>query len=437
MYHGWASRAMPSRQITSKGPPKGPPQTEPSNRPDRPARLSETFIKSVSQPGQYGDGRGGHGLRLRVRKRSAWRLSKTWAQRLRINGQLVQIGLGAYPIVSLAEARERALANRRVVAKGRDPRHFARTPTFAAAAEAVIGLHQPTWKSGKQEARIWRSSFSRYVYPAIGPKPVDEITPADVLAVLTPIWQRETGRRVRQRISVVMRWCIAQGHRPDNPAGEAVSQALPRRIATRRNYLSLPYAEVAGAIRAVQASGAYALTKSCFQFLVLTAARSGEARLARWEEIHFDQATWSVPAERMKSGRPHRVPLSKRALELLREARAFRDHTGLVFPSERGKAMSNMTLSKLLKELRIQAVPHGFRASFRTWAEEYPASAGGSAAGSVHAGFSRAVMEAALAHRLGDAAEQAYARSDLYAKRVEMMAAWAAFLARPAQDATG
>lgn len=407
---------MPSRRITSKGLPKGPPKTEPSNQVVRQPRLSETFVKSVSRAGQYGDGRGGHGLRLRVRKRSAWRLSKTWAQRLRINGQLVQLGLGAWPIVSLAEARERALANKRMVTRGRDPRHYARVPTFAQAAEAVIAMHQRNWKSGQQEARIWRSSLTRYAFPAIGPKPVNEITTADVLAVLAPIWQRETGRRVRQRIAVVMRWCIAQGHRPDNPAGEAVTQALPRRSGARRNYRSLPYAEVAGAIHAVQASGAYALTKLCFEFLVLTAARSGEARLARWEEINLDSATWTVSAERMKAGRPHRVPLSERALELLREARAYSDHTGLVFPSERAKALSNMTLSKLLKDLQIAAVPHGFRASFRTWASEQTDAP-------------RAVMEAALAHRLGDRAEQAYARSDLFDKRRALMQAWSTYLA--------
>ena len=349
-------------------------------------------------------------------------MSKTWAQRIRINGQLVQLGLGTWPIVSLAEARERALANRRMVARGRDPRHYAKVPTFAEAAEAVIALHEPTWKSGAQEARIWRSSLTRYAFPAIGPKPVNEITTADVLAVLAPIWQRETGRRVRQRIAVVMRWCIAQGHRPDNPAGEAVTQVLPRRIGSKRNYASLPYTEVAVAIRAVQASGAYALTKLCFEFLVLTAARSGEARLARWEEIDFERTTWTVPAERMKAGRPHRVPLSDRALDLLREARLYRDHTGLVFPSERGRALSNMTLSKLLKDLDIGAVPHGFRASFRTWASE-------------RTDAPRAVMEAALAHRLGDQAERAYARSDLFEKRRELMAAWTAYLAGSAPAA--
>lgn len=413
---------MPSRHISSEGPPKGPPQAKQSNPPARPSRLSETFVKSVSRAGQYGDGRGGHGLRLRVRQRSAWRLSKTWAQRLRINGELVQLGLGAWPIVSLAEARERALANRRMVARGRDPRHYAKVPTFAEAAEAVIALHEPTWKSGAQEARIWRSSLTRYAFPAIGAKPVNEISTADVLAVLAPVWQRETGRRVRQRIAVVMRWCIAQGHRPDNPAGEAVTQALPRRVGTRGNYRSLPYAEVAGALQVVRDSGAYALTKLCFEFVILTASRSGEARLARWEEIDFESATWTVPAERMKAGRPHRVPLSDRALQLLREARLFRDHTGLVFPSERGRALSNMTLSKLLKDLQIAAVPHGFRASFRTWASEQTDAP-------------RAVMEAALAHRLGDQAEQAYARSDLFEKRRKLMADWGAYLAGQAPSA--
>ena len=378
-------------------------------------------MTNVKNPGRYGDGYGGNGLSLLVKKRARGGVSKSWAQRVRISGlqgKQVNIGLGAYPTVTLAEARDKAAKNWRAATQGRDPRVMAaEIPTFAEAAENVIALHQPTWKTGAQEARIWRSSIRRYVVPVFGAMRLNQITPADVLAVLSPIWgtKQETARRMRQRIAAVMRWAIAQGYRKDNPAGEAISQALPRKRGPRRHYPALPYRDVAAAIATVRASGAYPITVLCFQFLVLCAVRSGEARLALWEEIDFETATWTIPAERMKSARPHRVPLSTRAVEVLTEAWDYRDSSGLVFPSHTGKALSNMTLSKLVKELRIPAVPHGFRASFRTWAEEATDTP-------------RAVMEAALAHRLGDAAEQAYARSDLFEKRRALMQAWADYL---------
>ena len=380
--------------------------------------LVAVFVRNVKRPGSYGDGRGGHGLTLRVKPRSGGGVTKNWVQRLRIHGRGVNVGLGAYPVVSLANAREKALANRRAVARGRDPRHRpAEIPTLAEAAEQVIALREPTWKDGPQEARIWRSSFRDYVLPVLGSRRVNEITPADVLAVLTPIWQtkRETARRVRQRIGTVMRWCIAQGHRRDDPAGEAIAQALPRSRGPKRHYAALPYAEVAGAMATVRASGAHTATILCFEFLVLCAVRSSEARLARWEEIDFPEATWTLPAERMKAGRPHRVPLSRQALSVLLEAQEIHDGSGWLFPSATGRTLSNMTLSKLVKELGIAAVPHGFRSSFRDWAAEQTDAP-------------RAVMEAALAHKLGDAAEQAYARSDLFEKRRALMQSWADYV---------
>ena len=257
----------------------------------------------------------------------------------------------------------------------------------------MIELQQTGWKNPAYEARIWRSSFRDYVVPLLGDKRVSEITPADVLAVLMPIWpdKAETGRRVRQRIAVVMRWSIAQGHRQDNPAGEAISQALPRSRRAKRHYPALPYADVAAAIAKVRASGAYKITVLCFEFLVLTVARSGEARLATWDEIDFETATWTIPAERMKAGRMHRVPLSDRAVEILREAQDKpRLPATWSFPSVTGKALSSMMLSKLVKELGIGAVPHGYRSSFRDFASEQTDAP-------------RAVMEAALAHKLGDA----------------------------------
>ena len=387
--------------------------------PTRSFSLTAAFIKTVKQPGQYGEGRGGHGLALRVKPRKAGGVTKNWVQRLRIHGRPSNIGLGAYPVVTLAEAREEALANRRAVAQGRDPRKAPEeVPTFAVAAEKVIALRLPTWKDGEGEAQIWRASLRNYAYPGLGNKCVDEISSGDILRVLTPIWHKkqETARRLRQRIGSVMKWSCGLGYRQDNPAGEAISQALPRHKGSQRHYRALPYAEVAQAIETVRASGAYKATVLCFEFLVLTAARSGEARLARWQEISFETVTWTVPAERMKSGRPHRVPLSNRALELLVEAQETHDGSGLLFPSASGRTLSNMTLSKLVKELGIPAVPHGFRSSFRDWASEQTDAP-------------RAVMEAALSHKLGDAVEQAYARSDLFNKRRGLMQAWANYVA--------
>ena len=381
-------------------------------------RLSNTFCREINRPGSYGDGRGGHGLTLRIKTRKAGGVTKHWVQRLRVYGRAVNLGLGPYPVVTLAKAREAALANRRQAIEGRDPRvKPVDIPTFAQAAEQVIALREPTWKTGPTEARIWRASFYTYVLPHFGSKPVTGISTGDVLAVLSPIWQtrQETARRLGQRISVVMRWCIAQGHRQDNPAGEAIRQALPLGRRRRRHYAALPYSEVAKALATIRASGAHKATILCFEFLVLTAARSGEARLARWDQINFEDAIWTIPGEQMKSGRPHRIPLSGRALELLREARKIRDGTGWLFPSATQRALSARTISKLVKETGIPAVPHGFRASFRTWASEKTDA-------------SRAVMEAALAHALGDAAEQAYARSDLFNKRRSLMAAWATYL---------
>ena len=380
--------------------------------------LSASFVKTVKRPGEYGEGRGGHGLSLRVKPRKAGGVSKNWVQRLRIHTRPVNIGLGAYPIVTLAEAREKALENRRAVARGHDPRRPAQsTPRFDEAAENVIALRQPSWKDGEQEAGIWRASLRNYAYPILGNMRVTDISSGDVLRVLTPIWQEkpETARRLRQRISSVMKWSMGQRYRPDNPGGEAISQALPRYKGPKRHYPALAYTEVDNALATVRASGAYRATVLCFEFLVLTAARSGEARLAQWEEIDLEKATWTVPAERMKSGRPHRVPLSRRAIAILREAQAIQDGSGLVFPSSNGRSLSNMTLSKLLKELGIAAVPHGFRTSFRVWASEQTDAP-------------RAVMEAALVHTFGDAAEQAYARSDLFDKRRALMQAWAQYI---------
>ena len=194
-------------------------------------------------------------------------------------------------------------------------------PTFAEAVETVIAIHREGWKDAGKSEKQWRASLRDYAMPRLGRRRVDQITTADVMAVLIPHWhtKNETMRRVRQRIGAVMKWAVAQGHRGDNPAGDAISAALPKNGGVRRHQRALPFGEVGDALQKVKTSGAHRPTVLAFEFLVLTACRSGEVRLATWDEIDFDTATWSVPANRMKSKRNHRVPLSGRALEILQE----------------------------------------------------------------------------------------------------------------------
>ena len=249
------------------------------------------------------------------------------------------------------------------------------------------------------------------------------MTTADVMAVLLPIWtcKHAPARQVRQRLGTVMKWAIAQGYRKDNPAGDAVTAALPRRPVAVRHHRALPHGEVAGAIETVRGSTAWAGLKLVFEFLVLTAARSGEARLATWEEMDLAGRVWTVPAARMKSGREHRVPLCSRAVEILAAARRLGVDsggvalTGVVFPSRRGKAFGDPTLSGMVQELGIGAVPHGFRSSFRDWASE-------------RTDHPREVIEAALAHVVRNQTEAAYARSDLFERRRELMDDWMHYL---------
>ena len=247
---------------------------------------------------------------------------------------------------------------------------------------------------------------------------MDRINTADVMAVLVPIWneKRVTARRVRQRIGAVMRWAVAQGYREDNPAGDAIGAALPKNGVRAQHLAALPYAEVAGAIDTVRGSGAYLATVLAFEFLVLTACRSGEVRGARWDEIDLEAQEWRIPPERMKTGREHRVPLSAGALEVLRAARGLTDGLGVVFPSARGRPLSEMAISKLVRDLGIGAVPHGFRSSFRDWAAECTDAP-------------REVCELALAHVNTNRIEAAYRRTDLFERRRALMEEWAGFLA--------
>lgn len=376
--------------------------------------LNAAFVRTVKDPGKYFDG---HGLFLRVDKNGV----RYWVQRIVIRGKRTEIGIGSADLVSLAEAREAALENRKIARSGGDPLQTKREAravlTFEDAARKVHEIHEPTWRNKKHAAQFL-STLETYAFPRIGTTKVPDITPGDVLAVLTPIWTEkpETARRVRQRIGTVMKWCVAQGWRTDNPA-ESISQALPKTTTQKKARKALPYDEVAACIEAVTRSGAGLSSKYAFEFLVLTAGRSGEVREATWPEIDFDKAVWTVPAERMKQKKPHRVPLSPRAVEVLRAAESISD-SDLIFPgTRRGKPLSDATLRKLIRELGFDVDVHGFRTSFRTWAQE-------------RTNHPREVAEFALAHIVGDAAERAYARSDLFEKRRKLMNAWAAFVAQ-------
>ncbi len=388
--------------------------------------LSAAFVRTVSKPGMYSDG---HGLYLRAEQSG----TKQWVLRVTIDGKRSMMGLGGFPTISLADARELAADNQRLIRQGRNPlsekrqaaleRSRPAVPTFAEASERVIEMRRPTWSNAKHASQ-WTNTLATYAHPLIGRKPVDEITTADVLAVLAPIWtvKTETASRVHQRLQTVFDWVIAQGWRLDNPAGKAIIRALPRVSRLKRHHTALPVAEVPAALRTVRESTADLATRLAFEFLVLTAARSNEARLATWPEMDLESATWKVPAERMKARSKHEVPLTRRALEILSEARELdgRD-SGLVFPSAgRGKALSDMALTVLLRRLGIPAVPHGFRSSFKDWCTK------------LGRGDDRWLLsEAALAHNLGNSTQIAYARDDLIELRRPLMDQWAEFLSGP------
>ncbi len=391
--------------------PKRQRRTKPQGRHPENA-LSAAFVRAVAEAGRYCDGQG---LYLQVDPSG----NRRWIQRLLIRSRRCELGLGGFPLVSLKAARAQAFANRRVARAGGDPlsekRRAKGTPTFADAAARVLEQKRAGWRNPKH-AHDWPASLERFVFPRFGERPVSEISSADVLGVLAPIWHEkpETARRVRQRIGAVMQWAVAMEYRADNPC-DRVAATLGRQRDVVRHMRALPHAEVASAVATVRASRATTAAKLAFEFLVLTAARSGEVRLARWEEIDLGADVWTVPAERMKANREHRVPLSTRAAAILEAARALGTGSDLVFPSPRGKPLSDMTLSKLLKEQGIQAVPHGFRSSFRDWASE-------------ETNHPREVVEAALAHQVKDKVEAAYARSTLFERRRRLMDHWAAYL---------
>ena len=375
--------------------------------------LSAAFVRSAP-PGRHADG---NGLYLFVQPTG----TRSWVQRLVIRGRRRELGLGAAALVPLAKAREQALANRMLARSGGDPladkRRVQGVPTFAEAAQRVLEQKRGGWR-GRWHAQNWWNSMERYAFPRIGSRPVSEVNTADVLDILTPIWhvKAETARAVRQRIRSVIEWAIALDMRNDNPCDRVLPVLGPQNdIVTHR--LALPHKDVAAAIETVRAGSAQPAVKLAFEFLVLTATRSGEVRGAQWAEIDTTDHVWTLSAQRMKAKREHRVPLCGRALEVLDAACALGDGSPHVFPMRSGRPISASTLLKTLNDLRVAAVPHGFRSSFRDWAAE-------------ETDHPREVIEAALAHVVQNKVEAAYARSDLFERRRRLMDDWSAYLAR-------
>ena len=382
----------------------------------QPGRLSAAEI-GRADPGKHADG---GGLTLVVKPSG----SRSWVARVTADGKRRDIGLGAYPAVSLDQARRRTaeLRARAQLVNGRAApdlgSQVASVPTFAQAAASVHALNAPRWRN-ERHAREWLDSLHRHAEPLLQ-LPVDHITRGHVLEVLHPIWhdKPETARRVRQRIRTVLSYAMAlHEHIPSNAAGDGIDAALPPMPRVRSHQRALHYRDVRAALRQIAASNSSEAARLCLRFLVLTAVRSAEARGARWNEIEEADAAWRIPGERMKAGTEHRVPLSSQALDVLDAAREIRDGSGLVFPSplKPGHPLSWQTLLKLLRTNELDCTVHGFRSSFKTWTIEATTTPW-------------AVGEAALAHVVGNSTEAAYVRGDLFEQRRKLMAAWADFV---------
>lgn len=384
-------------------------------------------VGRISTPGLHFVG-GVPGLAMQVNPAGA----RSWTLRAVVGGKRRDMGLGSFPAVSLARAREAAREARELIRQGVDPiahRQAAQSAlrasmvaalTFKQCAEAYIKAHDVDWKNDKHRQQ-WRNTLAQHAYPLMGELLVRDVALPQVMAVLEPIWTttNETAVRLRGRIELVLDWATARGLRDGlNPARWRghLDKLLPKpsKVNKREHHAALPVGEVGAfmqRLRAAEGMGARAL-----EFVILTAARSGEVRGATWAEIDRDARAWTVPAGRMKAGKEHRVPLSAEALALL-EALPRTAGTDLVFPAPRGGMLSDMTLTAVLRRLEVPAVPHGFRSTFRDWAAE-------------RTSYSRDVAEMALAHTIGDKVEAAYRRGDLFDKRARMMAEWARFLAR-------
>ena len=381
-------------------------------------KLHDGFCKGIKTKGRYPDGAKGMCLQVQVGKRKG--VAKSWTQRVTVAGRRIELGLGIYPAVTLRAARQTAARNYTMALEGIDPRSvrpIAAKITLAECLDGVVSAKERagTWKPDSSQGVTWRNSLSNHA-AALGAMSVSTITTADVLNALGPLVETkpDVAKRLRQRIEAAFAWAIANGHRQDNPAGVELNAALPKPRATVKHHDAVPHARVGAALDKVRNADMSDSAKRLIEFIVLTAVRSGEARGARWAEIDLSDATWTVPAERMKAGREHTVPLSQRAIQLLTEARDTTD-SEYVFPRADGKPFLAPNLGRSLKAARVEGTLHGFRSSFRDWVAD--------------TGRDEDAAEAALAHSTSrNQVEAAYKRTDAIDRRRGMMVDWAAYI---------
>lgn len=396
--------------------------------------LGALAVSRLSTPGRHTVGKVA-GLALQITQTGA----RSWVLRAIVGGRRREIGLGSYPSVSLKEAHTRAQTKRDEIDAGVDPvlarkeaasrlrAEQAMEMTFEEAARRFIKAKAPEWSNAKH-ADQWTNTLTEYAHPVIGKMLVGHVSRAHIVEILEPIWtvKTETASRVRGRIESVLDWARVKGFREEgiNPATWRGNLdkllSAPKKTKKVRNHPALPLDQMASfmaTIRATDGVGA-----RCLEFLILTAARSGEVRGARRQEIDLDRKIWIVPAERMKAKKEHRVPLSPAAIALLKSLPKG-EPDDLLFPSTRGSLLSDMTLLMHMRRHKLEATPHGFRSTFRDWAGECT-------------NYPRELAEVALAHLKGDATEAAYWRGDVLEKRRRMMNDWAAYVARSRTPAT-
>ena len=397
--------------------------------------LTVKIIEGKNKAGMYRDERT---LFLKVSQSSEKDpslVSKSWVQRIMTNGKRQDFGLGAWPVVSIGEARARAMENRIKAEKGislngrvksteqakptSEPKAKKNGMTFKELSQTVIQFRRGSWKNPDVTMRAWENSLEQYAFPSIGEKLVKDVTALDVLNILKPYWfeKNEMMKLVKQRLGVILQDGVTQGLLPYNPAlGLEKSLPLPQTVEGAKGFKAIPHSEVANVIAKIKGSNAMQSSKLCFEFCILTASRPSEARLATWEEINLDEKMWIIPATRMKAGRVHMIPLSSRACAILEEAKGLKANDGdFVFPgSSKGFPMGTSTISKLCMEHGIEGQPHAIsRACFSTWCAEE--------------GINSDVYEAALAHTV-KGVKGAYQRSKLFDLRVPVMEKWSAYL---------
>ena len=378
--------------------------------------LTAMRVSRLSTPGRYADG---SGLHLVIDKSGA----KRWVLRTVVRGRRRDMGLGGVRTVSLAQARLTAQRYRAIARSGGDPleerrRESKAIPTFEKAAITVHAGLEPSWRNAKHAAQ-WINTLKRHAFPLIGPRPVSQITSADVLRILAPIWtaKPETAKRISQRISAVIRWARANEFYTGDDPVEAALAGLPRQIHDVQHHESLHFDHVPDLVRKLRVCTAKPESKLALEFLILTAARTIEVLGAKWDEVDFEKRLWVVPASRMKIKETHRVPLTSHAMDLLDQARALSPESEFVFPNQiTEKPLSyNTLLFVLQRRMRLSTTVHGLRSSFKDWASETT-------------NFSNEVSEKALSHKIPSKVESAYRRGDLLEKRRHLMAAWSDYV---------